>query len=108
MTMPMASSPQLSWEQAASLLGVSASAIEKEIRRAYLDRVRAAPPDREPELFERIRDAYEQLRDPAVRARQVLEGPSPALPLPSLLDGLKPQRRFVASTLWLNVLKEKV
>ncbi len=97
---------QFTWEQAAALLGVPSGATDKALRRAYLEQVQAHPPDREPEQFERIRDAYEQLRDPALRARQVLDGPDPALPLPSLLDGLKPNRRFVGSGPWMNVLKE--
>ena len=105
--MRQAPSSQLSPEQAAQVLGVAPDADGEELRRAYLRQVQEHPPDREPELFERIRDAYEQLRDPAVRARRVLEGPDPALPLTSLLGGGKPQRRFVGSGPWLHVLKEK-
>lgn len=98
---------QFSWEQAAALLGVPLGATDEALRRAYLEQVQAHPPDRKPEQFERIRDAYEQLRDPALRARQVLAGPDPTLPLTSLVDGLRARRNFVGSGPWINVLKEK-
>lgn len=97
---------KLDWEEAAALLGVKAGASEEVLRAAYLEQVRQHPPDREPDQFERIRDAYEQMRDPALRARQVLDGPSPTLPLPSLLGSLKPARQFVGLGPWLDVLKE--
>ena len=42
------------------ILGVAANASEDEIRRAYLEKVKQFPPDRSPEEFERIRDAYEK------------------------------------------------
>ncbi len=105
--MHKSNSPRFSFEQAAALLGVGRGAGDEALRRAYLEQVQAHPPDRDPERFEHIRDAYEQLRDPALRARQILDGPDPAMPLPSFLEGVKPQRRFVGSGPWMNVLKEK-
>ena len=95
------------WERARALLGVAADAGEAQIRAAYLAKVRQHPPDRDPEQFERVRDAYDQLRDPRLRARQVLVGPYPVLPLTSLLEGIESTRRFAAARLWLDVLKEK-
>lgn len=99
-------SAKLGWEEARARLGVQPGASDEAVRAAYLEKVRQHPPDREPEQFERIRDAYEQLRDPALRARQVLDGPDPTQPLPSLLDGIKPARCFVGVKPWLDVLKE--
>ncbi len=46
------------------VLGVNQDAGEEEIRAAYVRKVKEHPPDRSPEEFERIRDAYESLRDP--------------------------------------------
>ena len=43
------------------ILGVSADATDDEIRTAYLSKVQEHPPDRSPEQFELIRDAYEAL-----------------------------------------------
>jgi hypothetical protein len=90
---------------AAALLGVPLTAADDELRAAYLKQVQLNPPDREPELFERIRDAHDLLRNPTVRARQVLQSP-PAKPLADVLAGTKPSRRFVGSAPWLAVLKE--
>lgn len=94
-------------EKAAQLLGVSASVTEQQLRTAYLREVQRHPPDRDPDLFERIRDAYELLRNPNVRAQAVLEGPNPQAPLTTLLDGLKSTRAFIGSQLWIELLKEK-
>jgi DnaJ-class molecular chaperone len=93
-------------ERAAALLGISVSASEQELRAAYLQKVQQHPPDRDPEVFEQVRDAYEQMRNPAVRAQAVLQGPSPFAPLSSLLDGLPQKRAFVGSELWVQLLKE--
>ena len=99
------SAVQFDFEQAAALLGVSSGADDKALREAYLQKVRDHPPDRDPERFEQIRDAYEPLRDPRTRARQVLQC-DPGQPLTQLIEGRKPARRFVGAKLWLDVLKE--
>lgn len=61
-------------------LGVDPDATGAEIRRAYLDKVREHPPERDPEGFKRVREAYEQLRSPRKRAELALldlrEGPA--------------------------------
>ena len=56
------------------ILGVAANAREEEIRAAYLTKVKEFPPDRAPAEFERIRDAYDTLRDPRKRARAMFSG----------------------------------
>ncbi len=45
------------------ILGVPDTATKKEIRRAYLQKVKAAPPERNPEEFKKIRKAYGILKD---------------------------------------------
>jgi DnaJ-class molecular chaperone len=94
-------------ETAMELLGVTAETTDAEIRAIYLEQVRRHPPDRDPELFEQIRDAYNRLRDPMARASLVLEGPDPSAPLASLLQQTEPKRCFVGSGLWMGALKEK-
>ena len=49
-----------------AVLGVSHDADENAVRQRYLELVRAHPPERDPERFAEIREAYDQLRDPAV------------------------------------------
>ena len=51
-------------------------ATDEQIHAAYLEQVRQHPPDRDPDQFECIRDAFEQLRDPSVRASGAC-GPGP-------------------------------
>ena len=48
------------------ILGLSQAAGEDEIRQRYLALVREFPPEREPQRFAEIRNAYDQLRDPLV------------------------------------------
>ena len=98
--------PTMKWEEAQALLGVPAEASEAEIRSAYLEQVRQHPPDRDPESFERIRDAYEAMRDPRQRARQAVLGLDPMTPLTSLLGDGQPRRRFAGPRLWLDALKQ--
>lgn len=97
----------LSWDQARAVLEVAADASESELRAAYIEKVRLHPPDQDPERFELVRDAYEQLRDPRVRVRRVLECPDPFAPLSNLLTDLpRQERRFVGPGPWLAILKE--
>jgi curved DNA-binding protein CbpA len=49
------------------VLGLRRDADEAEIRGRYLELVRQFPPDRAPERFAAIREAYDRVRDPAVR-----------------------------------------
>jgi curved DNA-binding protein CbpA len=90
-----------------AILGLAVSASEKEIRDAYLRKVKEHPPERSPEEFERVRDAYETLRDPRRRMRDMLLAADPAAPLVSLLEGRTPHRRFTGPGPWLEVLKGK-
>jgi len=89
-------------------LGLSGQATEAEVRAAYLARIQLFPPDREPEKFETVRDAYDLLRDPRTRARRVLADPEAIKPLADLVKNLPSQtRRFVGPEPWLAILKER-
>ena len=88
------------------ILGISPDAADDEIRAAYLARVRECPPDRSPEQFEQIRDAYDKLRDPRARIRYRLFSVDPAAPLGSVFSEAAP-RRFVGLGPWIDVLKGK-
>ena len=90
-----------------TVLGVSLETDDEEVRVAYLRKVREFPPDRCPVEFERVRDAYELLRDRRGRARHLLFSCTPESPLESLLDGVADERKFVGPEPWLAVLKEK-
>lgn len=53
-------------------LGVEHGATSAQVRAAYLQRVRERPPERDPEGFKRVREAYELLRSPRKRAELTL------------------------------------
>ena len=100
--------PNIQWhEDPREILGVSPDAGDERIRDAYLQKVKEHPPDREPAEFERIRDAYEALRDPRRRARQVFLSADPHAPLVSLLPAGSHERKFTGPHPWLAVLREK-
>jgi DnaJ-class molecular chaperone len=54
------------------VLGVSFPSTDEEIRRAYLDMVKRFPPERNPQEFAAISEAYEALKDEAHRIRTSL------------------------------------
>jgi preprotein translocase subunit Sec63 len=89
------------------VLGIREDASEEEIRTAYVRKVKEHPPDRSPEEFERIRDAYDSLRDPRQRMRNGLLSADPWAPLVSTIELKARQRRFVGPQPWLEVLKGK-
>jgi hypothetical protein len=54
------------------ILGCSMQSTDTQIREAYLDRVRAFPPDSASSEFHLIQEAYERIRTPEGRAREVM------------------------------------
>jgi curved DNA-binding protein CbpA len=56
------------------VMGISPDADEAAMRRRYLELVRQYPPEKCPEQFAEIRQAYDELRDPVARLRQQLFG----------------------------------
>jgi curved DNA-binding protein CbpA len=89
------------------ILGVAADAGEEEIRAAYLSKVKEFPPDRAPAEFEKIRDAYETMRDPRRRARAMFSAGQPSARLVSLIEGRGVPRIFLGPQAWREVLKNK-
>jgi len=89
------------------VLGVGQDAGEEEIRAAYVRKVKKHPPDRSPEEFERIRDAYDSLRDPRRRMRDRLLAVDPLAPFVSVIELKTRRRRFAGPRPWLEVLKGK-
>ena len=94
-------------EDPREILGVAPNAGDEEIRAAYLRKVKENPPDRSPAAFERIRDAYEILRDPRRRALHMLLSADPEAPLVFLLPARTRERRFTGPGPWLAVVREK-
>lgn len=93
-------------DKARQLLEVRPEARDEEIRAAYVRKVKQYPPDRSPQEFEQVREAYEALGDTRRQAQNIL-GSVPDQPLTSLLEGRQSGRRFTGPAPWLAVLTEK-
>ncbi len=55
-------------------LGLTPDADDETIRRRYLERVKRYSPEKDPEMFQHITEAYEALKDPRMRVRERLFG----------------------------------
>ncbi len=55
-----------------AILDVSPDIDETALRRRYLELVRQNPPEKSPQRFAEVQEAYEQLRDPARRMQRQL------------------------------------
>ncbi|MDA0840986.1 MAG: J domain-containing protein [Planctomycetota bacterium] len=77
---------------------------DEEVRQAYLKKLKQFPPDKEPLEFERIRDAYEQIKDPRRRIQRTLLAADPRQPFTQLLDDAI-SRKFIGPEVWLEVVR---
>lgn len=89
------------------VLGVAPNAGEAEIRAAYLRKVKEYPPDQSPEEFEKIRNAFESLRDPRSRTLAMLHSSDPDAPMASVIEGRAPRRLFAGPQPWREALKAR-
>src|SRR5512146_1479992 len=89
------------------VLGVDKSASADEIKRAYLALVREYTPERAPEAFKRIREAYETLCDPITRGRYDTRlDPRITQLLNSAAEAMKQQEFAKAEQFYKQVLLE--
>jgi curved DNA-binding protein CbpA len=77
------------------VLGIAPEASEAEVRRRYLELVRQHPPDRDPDRFNEIHEAYDRLRDPVTRMRKLLFEPDRTDTFESLLGEARSRLRNV-------------
>jgi curved DNA-binding protein CbpA len=89
-----------------AVLGLDETAADADVRAAYLVAVRAHPPDRDPAGFQRVREAYDAIRDEDRRLDLRLFGPPPLDRLEALLEAFPDERRHVGPDPWLAVLRE--
>jgi curved DNA-binding protein CbpA len=88
-------------------LGVRPEADDDEIRAAYMNKVKEYPPDRCGPQFEKIRDAYEQLKNSYRRAKYLILGAKADRPLESLSNDVPPVRHYVGPEPWLAVMRSQ-
>jgi hypothetical protein len=73
-------------------LGLPPSATPEQARQRYLELVRQYPPDREPEKFREIHNAFQSFSDPLVHARALLRPVREKPDLESVLDSAAKHR----------------
>lgn len=88
------------------LLGVDETASDAEIRTAYQKAILAHPPDRDPVAFQRIREAYDSIRDESARLELRLFGPPRFKRFLEVLDEVGEGKRYVGPGPWIAALKE--
>ncbi len=88
-----------------TILNIEDNADDEAVRAAYVRAIRQSPPDRDPEGFRRIREAYEAIRDTEKRLAFRLFGPPPLPQLEDLFALIPDERQHVGPTLWLNILR---
>jgi hypothetical protein len=74
------------------------------LKRAYRRAVTEHPPDVDPDAFRRVRDAYELLKDPGGRAREMLFRAVPAVPPPAPPDAAPPPPRGATAIALLRIV----
>ena len=87
------------------LLGVEETAGNDEIRAAYQRAILAHPPDRDPGGFQKVRDAYDAVRDEDARLELRLFGPPLFGSFSELLEEVGEARRYVGPGPWIATLK---
>ena len=75
------------------VLSVKHTDDEAVVRARYLELVREFPPDREPERFAEIREAYDRLRDPIVNLESRLFDVSAPCTFESIVADARPDVR---------------
>ena len=79
------------------VLGLPHSASDADIRHRYLELVRRHAPERDPERFQKVTEAYEALRDRRRRIQSMLFGvteyPDHEMALDALVDAHRTPRR---------------
>jgi curved DNA-binding protein CbpA len=89
-----------------AVLRVAPDATPEEIRQAWLAGIRRSPPDRDPEAFGKLREAYDFLRDPLRARSERLFGAPNVTSLSDLAEKLPGEKKWVGPAAWLRLLGE--
>lgn len=84
----------MTFEEAIELLGITGDEDPKAVRRTYLRLLKKHPPERDPEGFKRLREAYESVKDRGptfvqVAAKAPAEPPQPPAPADDPVESLR-------------------
>jgi hypothetical protein len=89
------------------VLGVSPEASDSELREAYLGKIKEYPKDANSEVFEKIKNAWKNVRDPLLKAAETLNYIDPDRTIAELCEVDSGIRRFAGPKLWGRVIKEE-
>lgn len=97
----------LSDEELHSVLGTRPGADANALRAAYLSKIAEHPPERDPEMFERVRNVYQTLSDPKRKMRRYFDAEPLNQPLSDLArkTGSWKGRAFLGTAPWLELLR---
>jgi curved DNA-binding protein CbpA len=94
------------------VLGLPETASGEEIRKAYLSKIQESTPEKDPDGFQRARDAYAALDSDEKRAELKLFGPKGMKWRPEDIVSLMPEqslkRRKLGVELWLKMNRENI
>jgi curved DNA-binding protein CbpA len=92
------------------VLAVAENASQDEIRKAYLQKIHRFPPEKCPNEFQAIVEAYELVKEPVARARLKLfglPGNKEHMKFSSLVEPEPPLRTKAGISAWLKVIREE-
>jgi DnaJ-class molecular chaperone len=90
-------------------LALPETASQEEIRKQYLERIQVDSPERHPEAFQEVAEAYEFLKSEERRAKLKcfgMTGVYATLRMADLLPKPKNQRPFIPAGEWLRAIRE--
>lgn len=85
------------------VLGIVPTDDDAVIRAAYLAGVRSHPPDRDPEEFQRVRRAYDAVRDRGRRFDRRMFGPDALSSVREIVSLVADERGYTGPEAWLKV-----
>ena len=89
-----------------AVLQVAKDATPEEVRQAWLAGIRRSPPDRDPEAFGKLREAYDFLRDPLRARSERLFGAPDIKSFSDLAEKLPREKEWLGPAAWLQLLGE--
>jgi curved DNA-binding protein CbpA len=89
-----------------AILGVERDATDEEIRSAWIAGVRDHPPDRDPRGFQRLREAYDRVKDPHRRRKEHLFGREDLGSLSKLAAQLGEEKLWMGPGPWLRLVRD--
>jgi curved DNA-binding protein CbpA len=89
------------------VLKVFHTSTDEEVRNAYISLIREYPPDRSPEKFQEVREAFEEIKHERDRIKRYLAFPRTIDNLSDIIPDKKPERNLLPRSVWNKIIKNK-